>query len=1048
MQTPMCPRWSTPRCLTWRWSTLRWSPACSAVVLFTAWVLGIATVPQPAAAEDPASVAFFENRIRPVLVEHCYECHSQRAEDEVGGGLWLDSAAGMNAGGDSGPALVAGDAQASILVSALRYQSSEMPPEGKLPESTIEDFERWIAAGAPDPRNSNAPVPRRDEIDIEAGREFWCFRPIDDPPVPPPVATTMRGQRDDVDVQESDGGDVQESGTIDRFVRRRLADEGLTPVPATDDRNLLRRLAFDLTGLPPSVELQQRFADDDRTDRYTRVVDQLLASPEFARHWARHWMDVVRYADSNGSDFNATFHDAWRYRDFLVRSFAEDRPFDDLIRLQIAGDLVQTDSFQNDQRSSTNAAAMDDAATNAAATNAAAIRDGLVATTYLTLGTKMLSERDKSKLRMDVVDEQIDTIGRSLMGMTLGCARCHDHKFDPVPTRDYYAVAGFFRSTQSLDGEIQRYVSNWVRRELPVDAAVRKAITDHADQVKQTERIIKSLAKRVEHLRSQNAIADGGVLVDDVNAVRTGQWTASTYSKTFIGAGYLHDGNTDRGHKSITFELKPPRAGAYRVRLAAPHGGNRASKVRVTVSIGDRKTKHVISQRKRPPDGLWHDIAQVEITQVDVPQVDVGRIDAVRLTVDNRDADGYVVVDAASLVPVDAPEHRGVDASGDSSGELVATSKRLDDARAKLKRLKANPPPPIPVAMSVRERPDDQIGDSPVFIRGESDRPGSIVPRGYLRVCGGTPTADIPAGQSGRAQLAAWLTDPDHPLTARVYVNRVWMHLIGEGIVRTVDNFGVRGERPDHPELLDHLASAFVRDAWSTKRLVRRIVLSQTYRRGDAEHPAAESFDPENRLLWRSHRRRLPAEAIRETMLVAAGELDRGFASEPVANLGTLVTKNNGGESIEAENAGRPLRSLYLATIRNYVSPLLSELNVADPDLIVGRRVTTDVPSQALALLNSPLVHRWSAAAARRTIQRHASFDQRLSHSIATTLHRSVRDDDRRLAESFFQIDHESSPIDSVDRRASSVDRWASSVDRWTSWYAALFASTEFRHLD
>ncbi|NND96150.1 MAG: DUF1549 domain-containing protein, partial [Pirellulaceae bacterium] len=371
-------------------------------------------------ANEPAdTIAFFEKKIRPVLVQHCYQCHAGDADD-IGGSLLLDSRDGMMIGGDTGPAIKPGDADASTLVAALRYESAEMPPDGQLPDQVIQDFERWIAAGAVDPRKTDAvQPPPREAIDIDAGREFWAFRPIE---LVTPSTTTYPSSR----------------GLIDQYLLDRLSQSNLDPNATAPATVRLRRLAFDLTGLPPDQDLLNRWIADPSPEHWQRIVDQLLSSAEFAEQWARHWMDVARYADSNGSDFNATHHEAWRYRDYLVRSFAADRPVDQMITQQIAGDLLR---YEND----------------------AERYDNVVATTFLMLGTKMLSERDKSKLQMDVVDEQIDTVGRAFLALTLGCARCHDHKFDPVPTEDYYALAGIFKSTRTLNGESQKYVSDWNR---------------------------------------------------------------------------------------------------------------------------------------------------------------------------------------------------------------------------------------------------------------------------------------------------------------------------------------------------------------------------------------------------------------------------------------------------------------------------------------------------------------------------------------------------------------------------------------------------------
>ncbi len=417
-------------------------------------------------AEPAESIAFFENRIRPVLIQHCYECHSSESE-EIAGSLVLDSSGGMMTGGDSGPAIDPGNVEGSLLISAIRYESSEMPPDGKLPDTVIHDFERWIAAGAADPRRRAVdprqtavdPMPARSEIDLDAGRDFWAFQSLALTPTP---SLANSGSR----------------GPIDQFLESRLRQASVTANDVAEPAVRLRRLAFDLTGLPPDSALQDKWLADPSQQNWRRIVDSMLASPEFGEHWARHWMDVARYADSNGSDFNATHHEAWRYRDYLIRSFADDRPLDEMIRQQIAGDLLpaETDAQRH---------------------------DNTVASTFLMLGTKMLSERDKAKLTLDVVDEQIDTVGRAFLGLTLGCARCHDHKFDPVPTEDYYALAGIFKSSLTLNGESQKYVSTWNRVPLPASDQHREQVRKHAASLKTLQADIKKAEKSLKAAKKQ-----------------------------------------------------------------------------------------------------------------------------------------------------------------------------------------------------------------------------------------------------------------------------------------------------------------------------------------------------------------------------------------------------------------------------------------------------------------------------------------------------------------------------------------------------------------
>jgi len=939
---------------------------------------------------DQASIDFFENRIRPVLVEKCYGCHDS-TKDQPDGGLVLDRAGGWQVGGDGGPAIIPGDSAASLLMSAIRYESLEMPPEGKLSDEVVRDFARWIDAGAFDPRDEAMPDGlRRGEIDWEEAAKFWAFQPLLDS-TPPDIIP-----------------DFGEHDAIDAFVHAGLRRAGLEPAAAADPLVRLRRLAFDLTGLPPSPELMAAFRADPSEAHWVRIVDGLLHGPDYAEHWARHWLDVVRYADSNGSDFNATFHDAWRYRDFVIRAFAEDLPFDQFVVRQIAGDLLPEDS---PERSA----------------------DNLVATGFLMLGTKMLSERDKAKLEMDVVDDMIDTVGRALLGLTLGCARCHDHKFDPVPTEDYYALAGIFRSTQVLDGESQKYVSTWHKRPLPVAEERARAIAQFEQQSEQLRAVLATAESELKGIEANKPLGQGSVVIDDSQAEAEGDWLQTTYSKPFHGVGYVHDQNRNKGQMKIRFP-GPPRPGKYEVRIAYTAGGNRASNVPMTLNLGragieadaseeakaDRVRDFVINQRTTPEiSPFWHSLGEHLF----------GDPADASLEIRNDGTDGYVFADAVQyiLIESDSAEPAIDEAERQAWEEKFESAKQsVADAQAAFDELQRTKPEPLPMAMAVREAA--QIGDTFVCIRGEVDKPGPEIPRGFLRIATVGPTEPVPTDQSGRLQLAHWITNPNHPLTARVIVNRVWMHLFGEGLVRTVDNFGAQGERPSHPELLDHLAVEFVRDGWSIRRLVRRLVLTRTYSQSSRYDEAAYLIDPDNRLLWRAGRRRLPAEAMRDTLVLATETLDRTPSVAPMARFGTLVSQNVATPT-EVKVQTTPRRSIYLPVIRGELPSLLVTFDFADPDLIVGRRESTNVPAQGLTLLNNPEVAKWCRQIAARLIHEHD-------------------DEAARLISAYHWLLQSDPPAEVADWILEFVAQDPDPVSAWAKAVQALVASTAFRFLD
>ncbi|MEM9367287.1 MAG: DUF1553 domain-containing protein [Planctomycetota bacterium] len=936
---------------------------------------------------EKAALRFFENRIRPVLVEHCYECHSADAS-ELGGSLMLDSADGMRLGGDSGPAVMPGDSDASMLISALKYESSEMPPEGKLPEQVIADFEKWVAEGAIDPRKADADaLPVRDEINLEAGRQFWAFQPL-----------VM------AEIPRDAGGPLRAATDIDAFLNQSLVAANVTPNAPASPAIQLRRLSFDLTGLPPSWELQSEWLNDPSPAHWARIVDRLLMSPAFGEHWARHWMDVARYADSNGSDFNATHHEAYRYRDYLIESFAMDRPLDEMVQQQIAGDLLP---FESGRQRHVN----------------------LVATTFLMLGTKMLSERDKKKLTLDVVDEQIDTIGRAFMGLTLGCARCHDHKFDPIPTEDYYALAGILKSTVTLEGESQKYVSTWHRQSLPTSQEHRDAVARFETEKKSLEKSIKALKGNIDKLKKQSADSIAGYLVDDTETIQTGKWTHSTYIKDHVGSGYLHDNNANKGAATIRFEIKLPSAGWYVVRAAHSGGPSRAAAVPVTVATADGEEAFLWDQTKIQQKPMWSTLGRFRFTP-DVPAA---------VTLSNAGTQGYVIADAIQFLPESSLEPEETQAIADRRAQelkdqLSSLETKLVALENQHKELLAGKPDALPEAMAPRDLPTSEISDSPVHIRGEPDMVGELVPRGFLQVCGpGDARIHQPRG-SGRLELARWLTDPDHPLVARVFVNRIWMHLMGEGIVRTVDNFGLQGDRPSHPELLDYLAIRFIRGGWHLKPLIREIVLTEAYQRSSDHQADADAMDTENRLWWRMPRRRLTAESIRDAMVFATGRLDPTPRDQPMAGRGVLVSSNGGGDSAMFDDVSQPVRSVYLPVVRGYVPAMMTALDVADPDLLVGRRPTTNVPSQALVLINSPDIQAWARQTAKRILDENKDLESRLEQLFALCFHRPARSSEYEFVTQWL-------------RKRPTVSR-DEEIDAWQQIVASLFASTPYRYLD
>ena len=983
------------------------------MALWTLWCLmcwllamvlgpGAALGAEPAAGEEarpaekiPAEhLEFFEKEVRPLLVKHCYECHSAKSA-ELKGGLALDSRAGWQAGGDSGPAIEPGNLDDSLFIQAVRYETYEMPPQGKLPAEEIAVFEKWVKLGAPDPRQGEVAARKSDSgIDLQTAREFWAFQ-LPEAHRPPAVKDTAWPQTE-----------------IDAFVLARLEEAGLKPSPDADRLTWLRRVTYDLTGLPPTPEDAKAFLADKSPQAWSKVVDRLLASEQFGVHWGRHWLDVARYADSNGSDFNATFFNAWRYRNYVIDAFNHDKPYDEFVREQIAGDVIPYSS--DEQRA-----------------------EQLIATTFINIGPKMLSERDKEKLVMDVVDEQIDSLGKAFLGMTIGCARCHDHKFDPIPTADYYALAGIFKSTITLEGESQQYVSAWKETPLPISPEHAEALAAHnqvVDQLKGQIAKAKQELKGAEARLAQLQSNSNGVMVDDADAKKVGQWTESRYSPNFIGKGYIHDERSGKGEKSVTFTPKLPQAGKYEVRLAFAGGGGRDAAVPVLIRHAQGETLVKVDQSAVPPiDKLFKSLGTFEFAAGEAGSV----------TISTAGTTGFVLADAVQFIPEAAmPEVAKRDSPElkETRGEVNNVRKQLSGLEAKLKDVEKNAPPPAPTAMATREAP--QIEDCQICIRGEIKNRGPKVKRGFVQVMSNGPVEVENPGQSGRLELANWIARPDHPLTARVMVNRVWQHVFGEGLVGTVDNFGHLGELPSHPLLLDTLAVQFVESGWSVKSLVRQLVLSRTYLQSTHHNAQAMEMDPDNRLLWRANRKRLPAESLRDSLLAISGQLDLSAGGSAVQGLGYLAIANN-NQSASGRKTDIQRRSIYLPIIRNELPAFLTVFDFADPDVVTGRRSVTNVPAQALFLLNDPFVQQQAEATAARLLEQlpqpegdaekaSATKAKRIESAYQLILCRAATDYELSRAAAF---------IDAVSAEQSPEEAWRQFVQ-------AMFASTEFRMLN
>ena len=797
-----------------------------------------------AATLHAADFDFFEAKIRPVLGKNCYPCHSSETKSPMGG-LFVDSRNGLLTGGKSGPAIVPGEPDKSLLIRAVRYQGRKMPPSGQLPADVIADLEKWVAMGAPDPRTPSTAAPASG-IDIEKGRQYWAFQPPQKPAVPRVTNRKWSPQ------------------PVDRFLLAAMEQKHLTPAADAGRGTWLRRVTLDLTGLPPTPEEIDAFQKDTSKTAYANVVDRLLASPRFGERWGRHWLDVARYADSVGRGRNYTFPFAWRYRDWVIAAFNNDMPYDRFVREQIAGDLLP-------------------------AASTAQHNEQLVATGFLALGSHDLVEQNPAVFRMDVIDEQINATSRAFMGITVGCARCHDHKFDPIPASDYYAMAGIFKSTDMLSGLQRR----------PRDNA--------------------------------------------------------SYFKVDLLAKLTHE----PGETAVDPQVEKLQAELAQLQQTGRKGPQQQQKLR-------QQSVQILAQLDRYP------------------------------------------------LPND-------------------------------------------LAMAVRD--SAAPADTELLVHGELKDAGPMVPRGFPQVMSKPgEQANIGANESGRVELAEWLTRRDNPTTARVAVNRIWEHLFGRGIVASVDNFGKMGEKPSNQALLDYLAVRFMEQGWSTKKMIRELVLSRAYRLSTASSQRNEKIDPDNILLWRANRQRLEVEAIRDSLLMIAGNLDLTPPAEsPVLAMPRSNPIGRGRNGVNQDFAETMrTRSVYVPVIRNYLPEMFETFDFPEPSETKGLREVTTVPTQALFLMNSRFVIEQARAAAAHLLESSATSEERVTRAYREALGRAPTADERNRSLIFVHAAQEEAPpvtatsfveLRRARRRApDTLPTVTPETSAWEHLYQALFASAEFRY--
>jgi len=849
-------------------------------------VVAAAIVRIEAAPQD--KVEFFEKKIRPIFTTKCQPCHGSKQRMA---GLNLTSAAGFSKGPDSGPLVDPATLDDSRLLRALSYQERiKMPPTGKLPDEEMAAIREWLSLGAPWTDGPAEPLKSDQSAKHSSNRrdakDFWSFQPVR--VVKPPEVKHGDWVRNDVD----------------RFILAKLEEKGLEPSRPADKATLIRRATLDLTGLPPTESEIRDFLTDESSDAFAKLVERLLASPRYGERWGRHWLDIARYADSTGADEDYRYPYAWRYRDYVIGAFNRDLPYDRFLKEQVAGDLLPADDG------------------NPVNVN------GIIATGFLALGPKLIAESDKIKSFYDIVDEQIDVTGKAFLGLTLACARCHDHKFDPILTKDYYSLASIFASTKQfakLEGiESKLYYAPLV----PKEATERYEAHQKKIEHKQTE--IRQLTES-EGRRYRNHFAP--LLADYMLAAR----------KVYVGgaapAQVATDANLDREMLQRWVEyLKPTNE--RRVHLERWYEADNASLEKIARDY-QNDFSATSAERDRAMVKWEHEVDAAQARGEESPE-------SPKFVPENR-----FYTEVSTNAKEESPRANGPLALPEKDSEkLFSDAAREQTALLKneLEQLKKSGPPEPAFACGVAE---GKIIDQPVFIRGNPEAKGEIVPKRFPVVLAGDLQPPITHG-SGRLELAHWLAEPTNPLPSRVMVNRIWQWHFGEGIVRTPSNFGMAGEPPTHPELLDYLAGQFVTRGWSVKAMHRLIMLSSTYQMSSEAPPEKRQQDPDNLLWSRFRMRRLDIEEIRDSLLWIDGSLDLSMGGTLQKGFGTDVAFSEERKSFNPDESRR--RMVYLPLRRSNLATMLNLFDFGDATTSNEARMATNVAPQALYMMNSKFV--------------------------------------------------------------------------------------------
>jgi mono/diheme cytochrome c family protein len=907
---------------------IRWLLS-SLIALWAASALAADTPPKFTAEQ----IEFFEKKVRPILADNCYGCHGPKKQLA---GLRLDTSAGLKAGADDGAVILPGDAKSRLLKSARREGEHPMPPKATLPPEAVATLTEWVKAGAAYPEDLGTTA-------VSDPKKHWAFQPVRAVAVP-----EVRNPK------------VEIRNAIDAFVLAKLNDKGLSPAPRADRRTLIHRAYFDLIGLPPRAAEVEAFEKDTAPDAWEKLIDRLLASPQYGERWGRYWLDLARYADTKGYVFQEerAFAFAYTYRDYVVRSFNEDKPYDRFVIEQLAADRLQ---LGDDKRP-------------------------LAAMGFLTLGRRFLNSQQ------DIIDDRIDVVSRGLMGLTVGCARCHDHKFDPIPTADYYSLYGVFASSTEPK---ELPLLEEVKRTPEVIAFEKELEKREADYKAE---IAKRHAATLKKLRDPDAVADYIRAVLDARNKSDGQLQSLLRERDLTPLVYT------RWHAFLAGEFK----------AWSPVYGPLAILSDIAEKDFTDKVPEVLMVLGKDPKTTGNSLVLKALAEAK-PKTFKAAVEAVAKAIAAPPVAGPLSKDEAELYkiwgkggPLDVPiadaEKLFNRADRDA---LTAFQKKIDALKAS--SLFA---PARAHVLNDSQRPFQPY----VFLRGNQNNHGPTVPRQAPAIVSGANRKPFTDG-SGRLELAKSIASADNPLTARVFVNRVWIGHFGAGLVRTPSDFGTRSDPPTHPELLDWLATRFVQDGWSIKKLHKLIMTSATYQQGSAVSAEVFKGDPANMLLAHQNRRRLDFEAMRDSLLAASGKLDL----------------TAGGKAVDLFKAPfSTRRSIYGLLDRTNIPGTMRAFDVASPDTHSPQRFQTTTPQQALFLMNSPFVtEQAKALAARAEVVNAKTPAEKVVALYRLALSRNPTKDESALALEFTADD---------DPKAA--------FGRWAQFAQVLLLSNEFAFVD